>query len=85
MSVQVGKTYYVMTHAYHHFIGVLQEITGKREGWFTDVVKVHGSNRGWTQFFEKGPTNEDNIMRFPDGSLSWFAIFEWNHPTPKGK
>ncbi len=84
--MQAGKVYYFMTHAYHHFIARLVEITGKREGRVDQVRRVQSSqNQPWTDFFKNGPTESTVLEHFPDGEITWFAAFEWKHPIPNKK
>lgn len=85
MKVEPGRYYYVICHAYHHFIGKLEEITGKREGTFSDVHWIYSSQLSWTDFFAKGFTKANSkYHKFPDGNYPWTCgIFAWNHPLPK--
>lgn len=85
--VQVGKRYYVVIHAYHHIIGTLQTITGKREGDFVDVVWVYKSDQHWDDFFEKPDWSRTTYRLWPNGNTSWIAAFEFPHdiPTEKGR
>ncbi len=78
-----GKTYYVIHHVYHHFLGELVEITGKREGDFRHVVRVHSCARGWEEFFRDGCLSDTTLMHFTDGNMSWQSIFLWPHPIPE--
>lgn len=83
MPVEVGKRYYFMTHAYHHVIAEVVEITGKREADVKDVLWIYSCGRNWEQFFQGGIEEDTVCFRFPDGSVSWFNAFKWNHPIPE--
>ena len=83
MPVTIGKTYYLITHAYHHFLAEVVEVTGKREADCTRVVRVHSCRRDWTLFFRDGCGGDTVFYHFPDGSLTWLAAFEWPHPIPE--
>lgn len=61
----------------------MKDITGKREADVTDVWRVHSSTLDWGQLFARGFTRETTAYPFPDGSITWFAAFEWNHPLPE--
>lgn len=83
-NLQTNKPYYFMCHAYHHFVGVLKKTNGKRMGYVTKLVRIQSCKRGWDKFFEEGMMSDTKYARFPDGELTWFAAFEWNHPLPEG-
>jgi hypothetical protein len=83
--MQVGKAYYFMVHAYHHFIAILDEVTGKQAGKVSHVIRIQSSQKDWNDFFSSGLGDDTTTVykHFPDGSITWFAAFEWNHPIPK--
>lgn len=86
MAVEEGKCYYVMVHAYHHFLIEVGKVLGPKSVEATKVVKIHSCDRGWDEFFAEGCKNDTNLMHFPPGEVSgWFGIFEWNHPIPTPK
>lgn len=81
--MEVDKNYYIILHAYHHFLVTVQEIHGPRFARFSRIVKVHSCRRGWTEFFRDGCMNDTTMMEFPPGELSgWIGIFDWKHPIP---
>ena len=84
--VEVGKCYYFMVHAYHHFLGEVVEITGKRECTIKRCVRVQSSELGWTEFFAAGCSTDNSVLTFwPDGlSITYFAVSPWHHPIPEG-
>lgn len=82
MSVKVGGKYYFKSHAYHHYIAEVVEITGKREAWCKNIIRVQSCQRGWTDFFAEGVKSDTNYTHFPDGSITWFNAFEWHHNIP---
>ena len=82
--MEVGKAYYFMSHAYHHFIGVVVEIGGPSRARITNVIRVQSCRRGWTEFFAEGLKDDTIYTHFPDGWVTGaFGIFEWNHDIPK--
>ena len=84
MSLAIGERYYFMTHAYHHLIGEVVEITGKRECVLKNVVRVQHCARNWTEFFANGCKDDTNYTIWPDGTevSGWFIKVPWNHPIP---
>lgn len=82
MIPEVGKAYYFMSHAYHHYIGVVMEVSPKKV-MIKNAIKVHGCARNWQQFFQEGLGNDTNYHRIPDGSVvPWeLGFFPWKHPT----
>ena len=84
--IEVGKKYYFMCHAYHHFIGEVVKITGKKEAVLKNVIRVYSCSRGWTEFFRDGAANDTVFTEWPDGTSlnDWFAVTPWNHPIPGG-
>jgi hypothetical protein len=86
VAIKEGQTYYFLLHAYHHFIGTVVEITGKKECVIKNVRRVQSSQRGWTDFFAQGAGsgNETVTTTWPDGMeiSGWFAAVPWNHPIP---
>jgi hypothetical protein len=82
--IEVGKTYYAMVHAYHHFVFEVTAVLGQKHVEAKNIVRVQSSNRDWTDFFREGFAAGDNYKHFPNGELSgWYGIFEWKHPIPK--
>jgi hypothetical protein len=83
--IQVGKRYYFMVHAYHHFIGEVVKITGRKSCILKDVRRIQSCMRGWTEFFKDGAKNDTSCTIFPDGTFidGWFAALPWNHPIPE--
>lgn len=83
MSVEVGKKFYFFSHAYHHFIAEVVEITGKREAKVKNVIRIQSCQRGWTEFFRDGLRSDTTYTHFPNGTITWFSVFEWNHSIPE--
>ncbi len=81
-SVEEGKCYYVISHAYHHFLVRIAKLHGPQRAWCDRVVKVHSCRRGWTEFFVDGCKDDTTIMKFPAGEVTWIDIFEWRHEIP---
>jgi hypothetical protein len=86
MTVEPGKCYYVIVHAYHHFIGEVIEVTGRKSATFTKLRWVYSSTLNWTEFFKKGCTRKNSTIHdWPDGEIGWEngGIFNWKHPIPE--
>ena len=82
--VEVGKRYYFLVHAYHHFLGEVVEITGKRECVIRNVVRVQSCQRPWTEFFAEGCKKDTSYTFWPDGvSISYMAAVPWEHEIPR--
>lgn len=85
-KVEAGNCYYVISHAYHHFLVEIVEMLGSKRARCRRIRKVHASQLNWTQFFADGCTRENTtLFDFPDGEVSWEAtgcIFEWRHSIP---
>ena len=83
--IEVGKRYYFMAHAYHHFLGEVVEITGRKECVLKNVIRVQSCSRGWTEFFRDGCKKDTTYTVWPDGTeiSGWFAAIPWKHPIPK--
>ncbi len=81
--MEIGKSYYIILHAYHHFLVTVEEVNGPRFARFSRIVKVHSCRRGWTEFFRDGCMADTTMMEFPPGELSgWIGIFDWKHEIP---
>jgi hypothetical protein len=87
MAVEIGKKYYFFTHAYHHFIAEVAEVTGKKEVVINNVVRIQSCPRPWTDFWAKGMMQDTVYEVFPDGGeiCGWFAVFPWLHDIPRSK
>jgi hypothetical protein len=84
--LEEGKTYYFIAHAYHHFIGRVVKILGRRECLITDVRRVYSCARGWTEFFRDGANSDTVLTSWPDTNLSgWVSHTEWKHKIPEAK
>lgn len=82
--IRPGGCYYFFTHAYHHLIAELVEITGKREGDIRRVIRIQSSQLSWTRFFLTPLDPHVTVYtHFPEGNISWFAAFRWPHPIPE--
>ena len=83
--IEVGKRYYFMVHAYHHFLGEVVEITGRKECVLKNVIRVQSCSRGWTEFFRDGCKKDTTYTIWPDGYeiTGWFGCAPWKHPIPK--
>lgn len=84
--MEVGKKYYFMVHAYHHFIGEVVEVHGPNRCIINNVIRVQSSNKDWTRFFKEGIKGKDtNYTIWPDGTRisGDFVCVPWNHPIPR--
>ena len=84
--IEVGKCYYFICHAYHHFLGEVVEITGKKECIIKNVRKIHSCSRNWTKFFKEGAKEDTKFDTLPDGVeiSGWCTAIPWNHKIPQG-
>lgn len=80
--MEPGKCYYVIYHAYHHFLIRVTQMNGPRRPVFDRCEKIHRCNRGWTEFFKNGAKKDTEFMIFPPGEFEVSAFWEWNHPLP---
>lgn len=82
--MEVGKRYYFIVHAYHHFIGEVVEILGTNRVVVNDVIRVQSCQRGWTEFFEEGVKNDTVFTHWPDGKeLIYITADPWHHEIPE--
>ena len=83
--VEVGRSYYFLTHAYWHFLGTVRAVLGKRHVVVDNVVFIYSSKKNWTDFFKSGiGTGDTTTYRlFPDGSeITYIDAFPWAHKIP---
>lgn len=80
-----GKAFYVFSHAYHHFLVEIVEMLGPQRARCRNIRRIQSCQRGWTDFFRDGCESDTTYTIFPDGELTWFNSFEWNHPIPGAK
>lgn len=91
MSLKVEETYYVVAHAYYHFIVECVAVLGVRRGAFKRVIQVQSSDLDWTEFFAKGILKVDGkwntrfeiIGESPD--MAYMFAHRWPHPIPSEK
>jgi hypothetical protein len=83
--IEPGKRYYFLLHAYHHFLGEVAEVTGRRSCVLRDVRRVQSCRRGWTAFFRDGAGADTDVSAWPDGTEieGWLAAAPWPHPIPE--
>ena len=82
---EAGKVMYFMTHAYHHVIAEIVEMLGQQRARVKNVRWIYSCQRDWTSFFAEGAKNDTTFHEFPPGEISWFNVFDWNHPLPTKK
>ncbi len=82
--MKVGKRYYIISHAYYHYIGEVTKVKTDRLVSLTNVVQVISSQRNWTDFFSKGIQNGDNYHIIGDmPNCQVINSYEWPHEIPK--
>lgn len=81
--MEVGGRYYVISHAYFHYVGRVTEITGKNRCRMTELTAVHACGRPWTKFFADGFKDDTNYDSLPDGDVNVLNYFDWKHPIPR--
>lgn len=81
--MEVGKRYYVQTHAYYQFCGEVVRVVGPRQVEMRNVVQVHTCSRNWTKFFAEGFKNDTTYFIWPDGTtLNVMNFAPWEHGIP---
>ena len=85
-TLQVGRRYYFVEHAYYHYIGEVVAITGRRECILRHVRRIHSCQRNWTHFFKDGARNDTEFTVQPDGKniSGWMEHTPWPHAIPGG-
>lgn len=84
MQLVEGKAYYVVAHAYYHFIGVVVKVM-PRSVVMRSVVQVHSCSRGWSRFFAEGFGEDVRWDSWPDGTelpIGSMPVAPWNHELP---
>lgn len=83
----VGSQYYIMSHAYHHFVGEVTEFLGQHTVVLKNVVRVQSCQRGWTEFNFEGFKKDTTYTHWRDGTeiTGWFVVEPFPHPIPKRK
>lgn len=81
--MEPGNCYYVIYHAYHHFIIRVEEMNGPRRPKFSYCDKIHSCQRGWTEFFRDGAKKDTTFMEFPPGEFEVGNYWIWKHPLPR--
>lgn len=83
--MKIGQKYYVISHAYFHYVGVAVEV-GPRSVVMENIAQVHGCGRDWTSFFAEGFKNDTRYDIIPDGAeFSVIDAIPWKHDIPKTK
>ena len=82
--MQVGQKYYIIAHAYHHYIGEVVDVN-PRMVTLKNCIKVHSCQRNWTLFFKDGAASDTSYDVMPDGTEQPYDLgsFPWNHAIPK--
>ena len=84
--MKAGDRVYLIVHAYHHYLAEVVEVLGVRRGHFTDMVKIHSSDRNWTDFFALGVSKGTKYDVIGEGlDISYIAAFRWDHDLPRSK
>lgn len=79
-----GGKYYVITHAYYHYLVETREVNPR--GIVTGrCVQIHSCGRGWTAFFADGCGTDTRYDILPEGGgltvLNWWP---WKNEIPSG-
>jgi len=81
--IEVGKNYYIIAHAYHHYLLTATEVT-PRSVSFDWALKIHSCQRNWTKFFAEGLGSDTKFDIMPAGTVSYdLGYFLWEHPLVK--
>lgn len=84
--IEIGKSYYFIAHAYHHYVGKVIDAS-PRWAKVNNCVKIMSDSRGWEAFFREGiQPGATNLQHCPDGTLipiGNMPIHPWHHPIPK--
>ena len=84
--MEVGKKYYIISHAYFHYIGTVTRIITPKMVSLADVVAIHSSQRSWTDFFRDGMKTNDRFDVVPDmPQCSVINSYEWHHSVLRNK
>ncbi len=81
--LKVGDKVYIISHAYHHYIGEVTEVLGVMRVALKNAIKVHSCPRNIEDFFSSGckaDTNYDYVGVKPD--VRYFDSTAWNHKIP---
>ena len=84
---EIGKTYYIIAHAYHHYIGTVVDITPSFLV-MKDCVKVMSDGRGWEKLLFEGIAKETACQHVTDGTelpYGMFPLHPFPHEIPKRK
>ena len=80
--MEIGKKYYIITHAYWHVVGEVVEVISPRTVRLKNVRFVYSCNRDWTKFFAEGFKSDTTFHNWPDGIFTAVNAIEWNHEIP---
>ncbi len=81
--MEVGKSYYLIAHAYWHYVGIVDKIVGPGTVILRNVCQVHSCGRNWTKFFADGFGNDTKYDVLPDGvGFKPIIFIAWNHKIP---
>lgn len=82
--LEVGKKYYIIAHAYHHYLAEVVEVT-PRQLKLGKCAKIHSCKRSWTEFFRDGAKDDTNFDTLPEGKIlnSWLDAQPWPHAIPR--
>ena len=84
--MEVGQKYYIIAHAYWHFVGEVAEVIGPKTVKLKNVCQVHLCGRNWSAFFASGFGNDTKFDSWPDGTtISAIFFAPWEHQIPSRK
>lgn len=81
--MQVGQKYYIIAHAYYHYVGEVASVIGPKTVELRNVCQVHSCRRNWTDFFANGFANDTQFDVWPDGlTVQAISFAPWHHEIP---
>ena len=85
--MHVGERWYIVQHAYYHYVGTITSILGPKHVTLKDCVRVHSCSRNFTGFFDDGFKNDTVYTHWPDDTecSGWIVAAPFPHPIPEKK
>ena len=84
--MEPGQKYYIIAHAYWHYVGEVVKVLGPKTVELRNVCQVHSCRRNWSEFFAKGFGTDTQYDVWPDGTTVTaiaFTPFEHEIPTTR--
>lgn len=81
--MEVGTKWYIISHAYYHYVGEIARVIGPKTVELRNVCQVHSCRRNWTEFFRDGFERDTQFDVMPDGiQVPIITAIPWNHDIP---